>query len=119
MELEKTCAGMDIEINDRCVTALLFADEQVIVANCMEALDFMLRKLTNEYVELGLQTITEYLCMGHKKKETQTFQINKLRKYEEYKYLGSLFSKDGTTDREINIGVQQCQKCVRILNSLL
>lgn len=50
----KKCSGMGIDIGDKCLTTLFFADDQVIIANCEEDIDYMLRKLIEEYEKWGM-----------------------------------------------------------------
>lgn len=63
----KSCDGMGIEANDRCLTTLLFADDQVIVVNCIKGSDFTLRILVHEYEEWDLYinaNKAKYLSVG-------------------------------------------------------
>ncbi len=45
----KNCSQMGVLINDRCLHSLLFADDQVIKASDREDMEYMLRKLKEEY----------------------------------------------------------------------
>ncbi|XP_044755011.1 uncharacterized protein LOC123313964 [Coccinella septempunctata] len=114
---------MGIEIDESCLTTLFFGDDQVIIANCEEDIDYMLRKLKEEYEKWGLNINmkkTEYLHIGgEQEEEDPSLQLREIRSCKEYKYLGSIISKEGTSDNDIAYRVQQGKKCVRILNSLL
>lgn len=117
----KKCSGMGIDIGDKCLTTLFFADDQVVIANCEEDIDYMLRKLIEEYEKWGMNMNrgkTEYLRIGEEQ-EDPDLQLRELKKCEEYKYLGSMISSEGTSNDDIRYRVQQGQKCVRIFNSLL
>lgn len=61
---------------------------------------------------------TEYLRIGEEQEDPDV-QLRELKKCEEYKYLGSMISSEGTSNDDIRYRVQQGQKCVRIFNSLL
>ncbi|XP_063929530.1 uncharacterized protein LOC135141885 [Zophobas morio] len=95
--------------------------DQVIIANDEEDMDYMIRKLTAEYEEWGL-TInlnkTEYLKIKDEEKDDQ-LSITKIKKCDEFKYLGSVITKEGTSQRDIRNKVQQGRKITQTLNSLL
>lgn len=65
---KKKCSGMGIQIDDdTCAYTLLFADDQVLCADDKEDLEYMARKLKEEYENWGLQINpdkTKYLCIG-------------------------------------------------------
>lgn len=116
--------GMGIEVGETNLTTLLFADDQIIIANDEEDADFMYRKLVEEYQKWGLtmnKKKTEYLVQTSDMPEPDVeLQINKeIRKSREYKYLGSIISEEGTSRRDICSRAQQGRKSIRILNSLL
>lgn len=60
---------------------------------------------------------TEYIRISTELE--QYFEIRQIKLYHEYTYLGSVISSKGTTKRDIEYRVQQSQKFVEILNSLL
>ena len=116
------CAGMGIDVGGKCLTTLFFADDQVIIGNVEEDVDYMLRKLGEEYERWGMimnMHKTEYMCVGQNSQEDPELQLRNIKHCEEYKYLGSKISREGTSDRDITSRVQQGQRCVRILNPLL
>ena len=61
---------------------------------------------------------TEYLRVGAEEEDPE-LQLREIKQCEEFKYLGSIISSKGSTERDIQRRVQQGQKSVRILNSLL
>lgn len=114
-------ARMGIEIEEKCLTTLFFADDQVIIAGDEDDADYMLRKLDDEYAKWGLNmnmSKTEYLPVGSTQGDPD-LQIKRVRRCRQYKYLGSIISDDGTTKEDIRNRVQQGKKATRILNSLL
>ncbi|XP_030768215.1 uncharacterized protein LOC115891796 [Sitophilus oryzae] len=95
---------MGIQIGNHCLTTLLFADDQVIVANDEEDIDYMLRKLKEEYAEWGLKmnmTKTEYLKMADDGQVDRSLELSNIKQCEEYKYLGTIISQEGTSNRDI------------------
>lgn len=118
----KKCSRMGIEVSDNyCLSTLFFADDQVIIANCEEDIDYMLRKLKDEYERAGMKmnvSKTEYLRVGEED-EDPDLQLRQIRKSEEYKYLGSIISNKGSSVQDIRYRLQQGHKSVRVLNSLL
>jgi len=53
--------------NDRTLYTLYFADDQVVIAQDKEDLEYMTRKLLKEYEEWKLlvnRSKTKYLCIG-------------------------------------------------------
>jgi len=121
-EWRQKCTGMGVEVNGQCLATLFFADDQVIIANSEDDIDYMLRKLREEYGKWGMNMNlkkTEYMCIGSKSEEDPELQLRNMKECDEYKYLGSIISKEGTSNRDIAYRVQQGQKSVRILNPLL
>lgn len=113
------CSGMGLKINDHCLTMLFFADDQVIMASCEEDADYMLRKLHEEYEKWGMSmnmTKTEYMRVGEGD-EDQDLELRKIKKCEEYKYLGSLISNKGSSERDINYKTQQGQRTIHIFST--
>lgn len=112
---------MGIEMDDVCLTSLLFADDQVVLASDEGDIDYMFRKLIEEYEKWGLKVNmdkTEYLKIGEEQ-EDQELQIRKVKRGKEFKYLGSIISGEGTSRSDIQHRMVQGQKSIRLLNSLL
>jgi len=117
----KKCAGMGIQLGNHCLTNLFFADDQVVVANENEDIDYMIRKLTEEYEKWGLTinlTKTEYLKIKEDQNDHQ-LSVKEIRNCEEYKYLGTIIAKEGTSKRDIKQKLQQSRKVIQTLNPLL
>lgn len=115
------CSGMGIKVGNEYLSTLFFADDQIIIANCEEDIDYMLRKLKEEYDLAGMKmnvAKTEYLRIGEED-EDPDLQLRQIRKCEEYKYLGSIISHKGSSAQDIRHRTHQGQKSVRVLNPLL
>ncbi|XP_044766946.1 uncharacterized protein LOC123322925 [Coccinella septempunctata] len=113
---------MGIQMNDECLSTLLFADDQVIVTNDENDADYMFRKLKEEFEAWGLtinMNKSEYLKVGDQQEEDPDLQIHNLKKCSQLKYLGSIISKDGTSKKDIENRTQLGKKAIRLQNSLL
>jgi hypothetical protein len=51
----KKCARMGLEIQDTTIFSMLFADDQLLIAQDYEDLEYMTRKLIDEYELWGLK----------------------------------------------------------------
>lgn len=115
-------SGMGIDISNDYLTTLFFADDQVVVAGDEDDMDFMFRKLLDSYKKWGLNINlkkTEYLVVGNVESDPE-LEINRnIKKCNEFKYLGSIFSREGTSRKDIHHRTQQGRNSIRILNSLL
>jgi hypothetical protein len=89
--------------DDTCLYILQFADHQVLVAGEKEDLEYMTRKLKEEYGKWGLDMNiqkTKYLCVEME----QTHLIAGNDKFEscsDYKYLAMIFDKTRTERKKI------------------
>ena len=64
---QKKCAKMRLEIQDTTIYSMLFADYQLLIAQDYEDLEYMTRKLIDEYELWGLKLnvkITKYMATG-------------------------------------------------------
>lgn len=117
----KKCSGMGIEIGENCLFTLLFADDQVILANDEDDIEYMYRKLEEEFTTWGLKINldkTEYLRVGGQAEDLQLAQ-GVIRSTQEFKYLGSIISAQGNSAKDIQHRVAQGRRCTQTLNSLL
>lgn len=114
--------GMGIQLNDdMCLYTLQFADDQVVLANDKDDMEYMVRKLIQEYFEWGLAVNidkTKYLCVGE---TTDNLHLDdkEISTCKEYKYLGVTFTDTGTDEREIDLRIVQARKAISCLNSIL
>lgn len=86
---KKKCSGMGIQIdNNSYLYTLQFANDQVICANNNEDLEYMGRKLKEEYERWGLEMNlekTQYLCTGEETTDLQLGKDGKVKTCDEYK----------------------------------
>jgi len=64
---QKKCAKMGLEIQDTTIYSLLFADDKLLIAQDYEDLEYMTRKLIDEYELWGLKINvkkTKYMAIG-------------------------------------------------------
>jgi len=52
---QKKCARMGLEIQDRTIHSMLFADDQILIAHDYDDLEYMTRNLIEEYELWGLK----------------------------------------------------------------
>jgi hypothetical protein len=112
---------MGLPINqDYHLYNLLFADDQVIIAQDTEDAEYMLLKLVEEYMKWGLQINfgkTEYLTLDPGAGiVTETGQIQAVNKF---KYLGSILEATGATTLEIEKIISKGRRVTGMLNSVL
>jgi len=64
---KRKCKDMGIPLNNTTLDTLRFADDQVILAQDYEDLEYLTRKLVEEYTKWSLEVNvnkTEYVCIG-------------------------------------------------------
>ncbi|XP_046662697.1 uncharacterized protein LOC124355579 [Homalodisca vitripennis] len=101
----RKCSGMGISVGDRTLYTLHYADDQVILAQDPEDLEYMTRKLLEEYKKWGLAVNikkTKYLCIGGQIQDLQLNSGEKISGCEEYIYLGTRITQDGKCEKMIN-----------------
>jgi hypothetical protein len=93
---QKKCARIGLEIQDTTIYSLLFVDDQLITAQDYEDLEYMTRKLIEEYVVwvLKLHFKRKYLHLEDGK--------GTISHVSEHIYLGVRITKDGNHEPEIN-----------------
>lgn len=117
----KKCSGMGIEMGQTNLYTMLFADDQIILANDEDDITYMMRKLLEELTEWGLQVNmnkTEYLCVGTSGTDLD-IQGRTIKNTDKYKYLGSLITHDGKDDQDIEYRIRQGKTVIQQLNGLL
>lgn len=99
----RKCNSMGVQVGERNIQTLLFADDQVILAEDEEDAEYMLRKLVEEYEKWGLELNmekTQYMTIGTEGRDLNTEKGN-IKRTSQYKYLGVLLTEDGKDDRDI------------------
>lgn len=120
---KKKCGPMGIELDDNSyLYSLQFADDQVIMANDKDDLEYMARKLQEEYEIWGLEMNTkktEYLPVGTQNATKIMLENNQeVEVVSEYTYLGVKFDSSGSDNREIRHRINQAKKIIGCLNSI-
>lgn len=119
---KKKCRPMGIDIGDIHLYTLQFADDQVIVANDRDDLEYMARKLQQEYEIWGLELNThktKYLPIGSTQQTNIKLENNEeVEVCTEYSYLGVIFDSSGSDTNEIRKRITQAKKAIGSLNSV-
>ncbi|XP_030760238.1 uncharacterized protein LOC115885465, partial [Sitophilus oryzae] len=102
---------MGIEIDNECLFTLQFADDQIIVANDKDDMQYMLRKLIEEY--------GEYLCIGTQEGNLNLDNGHEIIQCQEYEYMAITFDNTGTDGREIEKRIINAKKIIGCLNGIL
>ena len=114
---------MGLEIQDTTIYAVLFADDQLLIAQDYEDLEYMTRKLIDEYELRGLKINvkkTKYMAIGDTSRDLQLGDGNgKMNHLSENIYLGVRITKDGNYEPEINDRTNTGRAAILKLNSIL
>ena len=103
---------MGISVGKEFVHSLLFADDQVIMAQCREDVKFMVRKLLGAFEEGGLKVNmnkTEYLVTGGDGRNVKIPQ-GIIKSVKEFKYLGSVFRESRNCNADIEYRIKQSRE---------
>ena len=117
----KKCRNMGVPIAEDKLFTLHFADDQAILAEDRMDIDYMLRKLHEEYSRYGLEinvSKTEYVVFGGTGLDLKigTAQVKNTKTF---KYLGVRLTASGGSSDEICSRMGQAKSAIRQLNSLL
>jgi len=97
---------MGLEIQDMTIYSLLFADDQLLTAQDYEDLEYMTRKLIDEYELWGLKLNvkrTKYMVIGDTLRDLQLEDGKGIISHvNEYTYLRVRITKDGNYEPEID-----------------
>lgn len=119
---KRSCEGMGIPINQTHLFTLSFADDQAVFAQDAYDLEFMLRRLYEEYAKWGLQislTNTEYLVVNSNAKfDVLLNDDSQVKQVTEFKYLGVSVDSNGIGKREINQRIQKARQVLGALNAI-
>ena len=105
----RKCSGMGAPIGDGSqdtICTLLFADDPVLITQEYEHMEFMVRKLFEEYEKWSLKINLEktfYMGCGAATKDLLILEDQKgcIRECEEYKYLGEEIDKKDRQENDI------------------
>ncbi len=102
---KKKVDRMGVPIGNKSLYTLLFADDQVIIAQDAEDVEYMFRKLLEEYQKWGLKINMEktlYMGCGVNNRDLiLQFGKGKIKHCSEFKYLGVKINKDGNQEDDI------------------
>src|SRR5215510_10713605 len=97
---------------------LQFADDQVVMAQSKEDLEYMCRNLKEEYSKWGLNiniAKTKYISLGT---DTKHLEIDNGDTIIGFKYLGSIFTTDGRETENIRHRATQAREIIGALNGV-
>jgi len=111
---------MGLDVQDTTIYSMLSADDQLLIAQDYEDLEYMTRKLIDEYELWGLKLMLKKLNTGDTSRDLQLADgkgiishVNKCT------YLGVRITKDGNHEPEINDRINTGRAAVTKLNSIL
>ncbi|XP_072383859.1 uncharacterized protein [Diabrotica undecimpunctata] len=114
---------MGLSIGDETLYTLHYADDQVVIAQDKEDLEYMARKLMEENKKLGLEVNlqkTQYLCIGGENTaDDLDLEDGKIKKCDKCLYLGVKLTKTGRTDEAIKDRITKGKRVIGALNSVL
>ena len=90
-----------------------FADDQVVMAQSKEDLEYMCRKLQEEYSKWGLTmniAKTKYMSLGTNINHLEMDNGDIITGCTEFRYLRSVFTKDGRHTKNMRHRVAQARK---------
>ena len=112
---------MGIPIQNTHIYWLNFADDQVLLAHDHDDMEYMARKLKEEYEKWGL-TInlekTKYICMGERKEILKFEGGEEIKPCTECTYLDTKIDQLGDNKTEIKHRNSQTRKAINVLNSV-
>jgi len=120
---QKKSAKMGLKIQDRTIYSMLFADDQLLIAQNYEELQYMTRKLIEKYELWGLKVNvkeTKYMLIRDIPRDLQ-LEVGKgiINYVNECNYSGVKITKDGNHEREINDRINRGRAAITKLNSIL
>jgi len=120
---QKKCAKMGLEIQDMTIYTMLFADDQLLIAQDYEDLEYMTKKLIDEYELWGLKLNvkkTKYMTIGDTSRDLQ-LEDGKgiISNVNECTYLEVRITKVGNHEPEINDRINRGRAAITKLNSIL
>ena len=118
---KRKCCGMGYNVDNTLIYMLQFADDQMVMAQSKEDLEYMCWKLKEEYAKWDLTmniAKTKYMSLG---KDTNYLAVDNgdiVTGWTDYKYLESICTKDGRDTKNIRHRVTQALKIIGELNGL-
>jgi len=119
---QKKCAKMGLEIQDTTIYTMLFADDQLLIAQDYVDLEYKTKKLIDEYELWGLKLNvkkTKYMAIGDTSRDLQLEDGKGISHVNEYNYLGVRITKDGNHKPEIDDRIKRGRAAITKRNSIL
>lgn len=92
----RRCGGLGLPIEDKHLSSIFFADDQVVMAQDREDLELMMRKLEDSYSGWGIRINFEkskYMMISGN--EEDDLNGKKYERVKNFKYLGSVLEEEG------------------------
>jgi len=102
-------------IQNTYVDSLNFADDQVLLAQDHDDMEYMARKLKEEYEKWRLATNLEkttYVCMGEGKESLKSDGGEEIKPCTECTYLGTKIDQSGDSTTQIKHRISQTRKAI-------
>jgi len=113
--------GMRYNVDNTTICTLQFADDQVVMAQSKEDLEYMGRKIQEEYSKWGFTmniAKTKYISLGTDTKHLEMDNGDIITGCAEFRYLGTIFTKDGRDTKYIRHRITQVRKIIGALNGV-
>ena len=112
---------MGIPVQNTYIYSLNFADDQILLTQDHDDMEYMARKLKEEYEKWGL-TInlekTKYVCIGEEGESLKLEGGEEIQPSTECTYLGTKIDQLGDNTTEIKHRISQTRKAINALNSI-
>ena len=112
---------MGYNVDNTTICRLQFADDQVVMAQSKEDLEYMSQKLREEYSKWGFAmniAKTKYMSMGTDTNHLEMDNGDIITGCTEFRYLGTTFTKDGRDTKNIRHRATQARKIIVALNGV-
>jgi hypothetical protein len=113
---------MGIQLNgNKNLYTLQFADDQVLLAEDKEDLEYKAKKIKEEYEKYRMTIIvekTKYLCVGSDGDNLILNGNEIIQCCKEYEYLGVILNQEATNDKEIRARTTHVRKAIGSLNGI-
>jgi len=113
---------MGISLENTTLYSVHFVNDQVVLADDKDDLEYMTRKLKEIYEKWGLDmnlSKTKYLYIGKTHSNLELDKNSEIDSCQVHKYIGLIFDTGGTDDKEIRSRAIQARKCIACLNGIL
>jgi hypothetical protein len=118
---KRKCSGMGYNVDNTTIYTLQFADDQVVMAQSKEDLEYMCQKLQEEYFKWGPNmniAKTKYMSLGTDTNHLEMDNGDIITGCTEFRYLGTKFTKDGRDTKNIRHRVTQARKIIGALDGV-